>query len=46
MAACDEKVANLAVARAIPVIILGIIIYGCYAVTKPLCSEFGLKPLE
>ncbi|KAN0071646.1 DHHC palmitoyltransferase domain containing protein [Elaphomyces granulatus] len=40
MAACDETVA-----RAIPVITLGIIIYGCYAVTKPLCIDYLIHPL-
>lgn len=31
---------TLAVARVIPVVLFGVIIYACYAVTKPLCSEF------
>ena len=35
---------NLAVARIIPPILLGIVIYAAYAITKPLCSEYPLHP--
>jgi palmitoyltransferase len=38
MARPDRRV-SIAVARIIPLMLLGIIIYASYAVTKPLCSE-------
>lgn len=37
---CDQKAANVAIARIIPVILGGIVVYASYAVTKQLCSEF------
>lgn len=37
---CDQKAANVAIARFIPLIIGGIIGYASWAVTKQLCSEF------
>lgn len=40
MAASPDRRVNLAVARIIPFILLGIVIYACYAVTKQLCSRF------
>lgn len=39
MAASPDRRVNLAVARIIPPILLGIVIYACYAVTKQLCSR-------
>lgn len=39
MAASPDRRVNLAVARIIPPILLGIVIYACYAVTKQLCSK-------
>lgn len=44
MAASPDRRANLAVARAIPFVLLGVVIYACYAFTKPLCSEFAMLP--
>ncbi|PGH27814.1 hypothetical protein AJ80_00602 [Polytolypa hystricis UAMH7299] len=40
--ACGQKVANLAVARIIPLFLGGLIIYGCWAFTKPLCIDYLL----
>lgn len=36
---------TLAVARVIPVVLFGVIIYACYAVTKPLCIDYLIHPL-
>lgn len=38
-AAGPDRRVNLAVAKIIPPILLGIVIYACYAVTKQLCSK-------
>lgn len=47
--ACDQKAANLAVSRIIPVVLGGLIGYACYFFTKPFCSRLlcgnDLKPL-
>ncbi|KAL4925781.1 DHHC family palmitoyltransferase [Aspergillus undulatus] len=45
MARQPDRHINLAVARAIPVTIFGIIIYACYAITKPLCIDYLIDPL-
>ena len=42
MAASPDRRVNLAVARIIPPILLGIVIYACYAVTKQLCSRSSI----
>lgn len=39
MAASPDKRVNLAVARIIPFVLLGVVVYASYAFTKPLCSE-------
>ncbi|KAH8423488.1 DHHC family palmitoyltransferase [Aspergillus melleus] len=44
MARPDRRV-NLAVARVIPVVLLGAVIYASYAITKPLCIDYLLHPL-
>ncbi|KAL4808719.1 DHHC palmitoyltransferase-domain-containing protein [Aspergillus unguis] len=36
---------NLIIARVIPVVLFGVIIYACYAVTKPLCIDYLIHPL-
>ncbi|KAL1970997.1 hypothetical protein VTN77DRAFT_2831 [Rasamsonia byssochlamydoides] len=41
---CDEKAANRAVSKVIPVLLLGIIVYASYAVTKPLCIDYLIHP--
>ncbi|PLB45885.1 zf-DHHC-domain-containing protein, partial [Aspergillus steynii IBT 23096] len=43
MARPDRRV-NLAIARIIPVILLGAVIYACYAITKPLCIDYLIHP--
>ncbi|KAL4872479.1 hypothetical protein BDV12DRAFT_162307 [Aspergillus spectabilis] len=45
MARQPDRRINLAVARAIPVILFGVIIYACYVVTKPLCIDYLISPL-
>jgi hypothetical protein len=35
-----QKRANLVVSRIIPPVLLGIVVYASYAITKPLCSEY------
>ncbi|KAL5334360.1 DHHC palmitoyltransferase-domain-containing protein [Aspergillus crustosus] len=45
MAGQRDRHINLAVARAIPVILFGVIIYACYVVTKPLCIDYLISPL-
>ncbi|KAL2868501.1 DHHC family palmitoyltransferase [Aspergillus lucknowensis] len=44
MARLPERRLNLAVARAIPLVLFGIIIYACYAVTKTLCIDYLIRP--
>ncbi|EEH21677.2 hypothetical protein PABG_03893 [Paracoccidioides brasiliensis Pb03] len=41
--ACDQKAANRAVARVIPVILGLIIIYACWVFTKSLCIDYLLQ---
>ncbi|EFE38831.1 DHHC zinc finger membrane protein [Trichophyton verrucosum HKI 0517] len=38
--ACDQKAASRAVARIIPAFLGGLIVYGCYSITKALCITF------
>ncbi|KAL4980512.1 Palmitoyltransferase pfa5 [Aspergillus desertorum] len=45
MAGQPDRRINLAVARVIPVVLLGIIIYSCYVITKPLCIDYLINPL-
>ncbi|RDW72477.1 uncharacterized protein DSM5745_07649 [Aspergillus mulundensis] len=45
MARQADRRINLAVARAIPGVLFGIIIYSCYAITKPLCIDYLINPL-
>lgn len=40
MATLAQKRVNLAVSRIIPPVLLGVVTYASYAVTKPLCSEW------
>ncbi|KAJ5754586.1 hypothetical protein N7533_004129 [Penicillium manginii] len=40
-----EKRANLVVSRIIPPVLLGIVVYASYAITKPLCIDYLLLPL-
>ncbi|KAL3468974.1 DHHC palmitoyltransferase-domain-containing protein [Aspergillus californicus] len=40
----DRRI-SLVVARSIPVILFGVIIYACYAVTKALCFDYLIHPL-
>ncbi|KAJ5240989.1 uncharacterized protein N7469_002580 [Penicillium citrinum] len=40
-----QKRVNLAVSRIIPPVLLGIVIYASYAITKPLCIDYLLRPL-
>lgn len=42
MAARRNKRANLAIARIVPVLVIGAFAYASYAVTKPLCGELYL----
>ncbi|KAL4896092.1 DHHC palmitoyltransferase-domain-containing protein [Aspergillus ambiguus] len=44
MARPDRRV-NIAIARVIPPILLAIVVYACYAITKPLCIDYLLRPL-
>ncbi|PYH98499.1 zf-DHHC-domain-containing protein [Aspergillus ellipticus CBS 707.79] len=44
MARPDRRI-NLAVARAIPPILLCIVVYACYVVTRPLCIDYLIHPL-
>ncbi|KAL2820507.1 DHHC palmitoyltransferase-domain-containing protein [Aspergillus cavernicola] len=39
----DRRI-NLAVARCIPPVLFGIIIYACYAITKTLCIDYLIHP--
>lgn len=39
MATHAQKRVNLAVSRIIPPVLLGVVVYATYAITKPLCSE-------
>ncbi|KAL4904521.1 Palmitoyltransferase pfa5 [Aspergillus multicolor] len=45
MARQADRRINLAVARAIPGVLFGIIIYSCYVITKPLCIDYLIDPL-
>ncbi|KAL4941044.1 DHHC palmitoyltransferase-domain-containing protein [Aspergillus oleicola] len=45
MARQPDRYITLAVARIIPVVLFGIIIYACYAITKPLCIDYLINPL-
>ncbi|KAL4877514.1 zf-DHHC-domain-containing protein [Aspergillus karnatakaensis] len=45
MARQPDRRINLAVARAIPVILFGAIIYACFVITKPLCIDYLISPL-
>jgi palmitoyltransferase len=40
---CDEKDANRYVSRVIPWVLLAIVVYASYAVTKPLCSKQSIQ---
>lgn len=40
--ACDQKAANRAASRVIPVFVVGIIGYGAFVFTKPLCSKLDM----
>ncbi|OQE19415.1 hypothetical protein PENSTE_c015G04220 [Penicillium steckii] len=40
-----QKRVNLAVSRIIPPVLLGTVIYASYAITKPLCIDYLLRPL-
>ncbi|KAL2002866.1 hypothetical protein VTN02DRAFT_5703 [Thermoascus thermophilus] len=44
MAARRNKRANLAIARIIPVLVIGAFAYASYAVTKPLCVDYLIHP--
>jgi palmitoyltransferase len=44
MATAAQKRVNLAVSRVIPPVLLGVIVYASYAITKPLCSELRTSP--
>jgi palmitoyltransferase len=46
MASPAQKRVNVVVSRLIPPVLLGVVIYASYAVTKPLCSEFFAKFVE
>lgn len=46
MASPAQKRANVVVSRLIPPVLLGVVIYASYAVTKPLCSEIFAKFVE
>jgi palmitoyltransferase len=46
MASPAQKRVNVVVSRLIPPVLLGAVVYASYAVTKPLCSEFGANPVE
>lgn len=37
---CDQRAANRGAAKGVPVFLLAIVVYACYAFTKPLCSKF------
>lgn len=39
MATRAQKRTNIVVARVVPPVLLGIVTYASYAITKPLCSE-------
>ncbi|KAL5042707.1 Palmitoyltransferase pfa5 [Aspergillus fruticulosus] len=45
MAGQPDRRINLAVARVIPLVLFGIIIYSCYVITKPLCIDYLIDPL-
>ncbi|KAL4821150.1 DHHC palmitoyltransferase-domain-containing protein [Aspergillus spinulosporus] len=45
MAGQPDRRISLAVARVIPVVLFGIIIYSCYVITKPLCIDYLIDPL-
>lgn len=41
-----QKRVNLAVSRVIPPVLLGVVVYASYAVTKQLCSECSRLMLD
>ncbi|CAG7997005.1 unnamed protein product [Penicillium nalgiovense] len=45
MASPAQKRANVVVSRLIPPVLLGVVIYASYAVTKPLCIDYLIHPL-
>ncbi|KAL4788677.1 DHHC palmitoyltransferase-domain-containing protein [Aspergillus varians] len=45
MARQPDRRITLAVARAIPLVIIGLFIYACYAITKPLCIDYLIDPI-
>ncbi|KAJ5176658.1 Palmitoyltransferase pfa5 [Penicillium canariense] len=45
MASPAQKRVNLAVSKIIPPVLLGAVVYACYAVTKTLCIDYLLHPL-
>ncbi|KAL4952251.1 DHHC palmitoyltransferase-domain-containing protein [Aspergillus filifer] len=45
MARQPDRYITLAVARIIPAVLFGVIIYACYAITKPLCIDYLIDPL-
>ncbi|KAJ5573954.1 uncharacterized protein N7459_008381 [Penicillium hispanicum] len=45
MATLAQKRVNLAVSRIIPPVLLGVVTYASYAVTKPLCIDYLIHPL-
>ncbi|KAL4799639.1 DHHC palmitoyltransferase-domain-containing protein [Aspergillus venezuelensis] len=45
MARQPDRYITLAVARIIPAVLLGVIIYACYAITMPLCIDYLIDPL-
>ncbi|KAI9367095.1 zf-DHHC-domain-containing protein [Aspergillus egyptiacus] len=44
MAGQPDRRINLAVARGIPPILFGILIYACYVITKALCVDYLIRP--
>ncbi|KAL3468634.1 DHHC palmitoyltransferase-domain-containing protein [Aspergillus heterothallicus] len=44
MARQPDRRVNLIVSRVIPLILLGVIIYACYAITKTLCIDYLIHP--
>ena len=42
MATPAQKRVNLAVSKVIPPVLLGVVVYASYAVTKPLCSRLAV----
>ncbi|KAJ5689509.1 hypothetical protein N7462_003901 [Penicillium macrosclerotiorum] len=45
MATNAQKRVNLAVSRVIPPVLLGVVFYASYAVTKPICIDYLIHPL-